>query len=234
MDKKPDAKQKASVKYADQKKDPPVDPNTILKEKEEAPKVVLDPEVCKSTVIKIFNEADTNFKLWTKNDLEVKRKDTARALCKILDSLKEGLGHLNSQETDAKENLYYLTYNGTIYIFEICRALRKSVYSSLAIQYIAYAILSLEKNLILRGEKFLDWRIKLYIELAHIYEECDSYKASAKTIETALAKVDKLKMYHDSDPPVPEHISTIITNNLRILRALDVKYKLHVYSDSIF
>lgn len=226
MDKKQDPKAKAGVKFTDQKRE--VTPDLQSNKVEEKPKVVLDPETCKTTVIKIYNDADINFKLSAKNDPDIKRKDTARALCKILDTIKEALAHLSSQNTDAKEKLYYLVYNGTIYTYEICRALRKSVYSSLAIQYVANAILSLEKNMILRSEKYLDWRVKLYIELAHTYEDCESYKASAKTIETAITKVEKIKSYHDADPPVPEHINVIVGNNLRILKALDIKYKLHV------
>ncbi len=227
MDKKTDPKAKTGVKFADPKSSAQNTSTNTAREKDDKPKVVLSLEDCRSTVIKIYNEADTAFKLCTKNDPDAKRKDTARALCKILDTLKEALTHLNNQNTENKEKLYYLTYNGTIYIFEICRALRKSVYSSLTIQHIAYCILSMEKNLNLLGVKFLDWRVKLYIELAHIYEECDSYKASGKAIETAISKVNELKELEESDSPVPEHVSTILANNLRILKALDIKYKLH-------
>jgi hypothetical protein len=228
MDKKTDPKPKAGVKFADPKSTLANASANTAREKEEKPKVVLSLEDCRSTVIKIYNEADTAFKLCTKNDPDAKRKDTARALCKILETLKEALTYLNNQNTENKEKLYYLTYNGTIYIFEICRVLRRSVYSSLTIQYIAYSILSMEKNLNLLGVKFLDWRVKLYIELAHIYEECDSYKAAGKAIETAISKVNELKELEESDPPVPEHTATILANNLRILKALDIKYKLHV------
>lgn len=66
-----------------------------------------------------------------------------------------------------------MTYNTTIYLFDLCRLLRKSVFSNLTLEYIAYAIISLEGDIILLGVKYLDWRVKLYIELAHIYEELD-------------------------------------------------------------
>ena len=228
MDKKSEQKLKQGVKFADTKQT--ANPEALLtaRSKEEKPKVILPLEECRTTLIKIFNDSDSNFKLATKTDPEVRRKDTARALCKILDSLKEGLTLLNHQPAENRDKLYYLTYNGTIYTFEICRALRKSVYSTLTIQYLAYSIISLERNLNLLGVKFLDWRVKLYIELAHVYEECDSYKAAAKSIELAINKVNEIREVEESDPPVPEHITSILANNSRILKALDIKYKLQV------
>lgn len=185
MDKNKDNK-KGGVKFTDpsiQKASIGVSTDQITEEK---PKELLSPEECKKTAIRIYNQADAKYKLVTKNDPEIKRKDTARAVCKILDSLKEALNHIDRQNTATKDSLYYLTYNGTIYTFEMCRALRKSIYSVLTIKYIAYSILCLENSLNLIGVKFLDWRVKLYVELAHIYEDCDSYKAAGKAIEMAL------------------------------------------------
>ena len=109
----------------------------------------------------------------------------------------------------------------------MCRALRKSIYSVLTVKYIAFCILSIENSVNLLGVKFLDWRVKLYLELAHIYEDCDSYKAAGKTIEVAITKVQKLKEDEYSDPPVPEHVAKIIENNMRILKVMDIKYKLN-------
>lgn len=221
-----DTKPKGGVKFADPKQ---VDADiTIQESPSQKTKFILDPEECQKRVLEIFNESDSQFKRCTKNDPEVKRKDTARALNKILEKLKTALTYLNQQNSEFKEKHYYLTYNGTIYIFEVCRALRKSVYSVLTLQYLAYSILSMEANLNLLGAKFLDWRVKLYIEIAHIYDQSESYKASVKTIDNALAKVNELKELEERDTPVPEHTVSILESNLRILRALELKYKLHV------
>ena len=221
----PGAKARPGVKFADPKKEK----DFIQEEKLKKNKVYKDLQFCQDFALKAFNDADSLLKLYTKNDQEVKRKDTAKGLCKILDLLKEALDNCNQMNSDNKEKLYYLTYNGTIYMYDICKSLRKSVYSSLAIQYIAYAILSLESNISLLGVKFLDWRIKLYIELAHIYEECESFKAASKAIEVAMQKVTELKSLEESDPPVPEYIEKIFQNNFRILKALELKYKLNVF-----
>jgi len=101
----------------------------------------------------------------------------------LLDDLKNLLALLNLGKIEDKKVNYYLTYNATIYLLDLCKYLRQSVFSVLATDYIAYAIISLESNIILLGIKYLDWRVKLYIELAHIYEEIGSLSSALKTIE---------------------------------------------------
>lgn len=64
--------------------------------------------------------------------------------------------------------------------------LRASQYSSLTIDYLAFAICTLESHLILLNIKFLEFRAKFYIELAHVYEEIGSNDAALKTIDLAL------------------------------------------------
>ena len=75
---------------------------------------------CRENAISTFNDANTQLQLYTKNDPEVKRKDTARALIKILSQLKRTLEHMNHGTQSDKEQNFYLTYNGTLYIYDIC------------------------------------------------------------------------------------------------------------------
>lgn len=84
------------------------------------------------------------------------------------------MDQLNLGTFDDKIKNYYLTYNATIYLFDLSRFLRKSFFSAMTINYLAAAIVSLEGNIILQQVKYLEWRVKLYIELAHIYEESGS------------------------------------------------------------
>lgn len=119
-------------------------------------------------------------------------------------------------------------------MLDICTFLRKSVYSALCIDYLAYCIVSLEGNIILTSVKYIEWRIKIYIELAHTYEECGSIPAAGKTIEMALNKVLESKALEEKDPPLPDYMAKLFTNTLRILRSLDVKLKLQVIMLIIF
>lgn len=213
------------VKFQDQVQQPSsIQPEPIIEKKLQ----YKNAQFCAENAIRIFNEMDTQFRVFTKNDPEVKRKDTAKALLKILDTLKSAMELMNIGTFDDKMKNYYLTYNGTIYIFDICQYLRKSVYSSLTIDYLAFCILSLECHLILMGVKFLEWRVKLYVELAHVYEELESLNAASKTIDVALKKVLEIKELEESDPPLVDYMKRIFENSFRILRVLELKFKVQV------
>ena len=70
-----------------------------------------------------------------------------------------------------KEANFFLVYNGTLYIYDICQYLRRSIYNYLTIEYLGYCIISMECHISLITWKYLDWRTKLYVEMARIFEE---------------------------------------------------------------
>lgn len=178
----------------------------------------------------MYNTVETKFKKFISGDPKVKRKDTAKALKSLLDQLKRVLAQLNLGSFDDKVKYYYLTYDATIYVLDICTLLRRSVYSSLCIDYIAYCIVSLEANVILTSVKYTEWRVKMYVELAHIYIECGSLSAASKTIDLALTKILEAKALEEKDPPLPDFMQKLFVNSLRVLKCLDVKLKLQVSS----
>lgn len=68
--------------------------------------------------------------------------------------------------------------------------------------------------------------MKLYIELAHIYEEIGSLQAASKTLERCQKKILEAKELEEKDPPVPDYMQKIFNQNLRVVYSLDLKYKL--------
>lgn len=72
----------------------------------------------------------------------------------------------------------------------------------------------------------MEWRVKLYIELAHIYEEIGSLQAASKTLERCQKKILEAKELEEKDPPVPDYMQKIFNQNLRVVYSLDLKYKL--------
>lgn len=83
----------------------------------------------------------------------------------------------------------------------------------MAIEYLAFCITSMEGCLVLSAIKYLDWRIKLYVELAHIYHSLLSIQCSVRTIDLALSKVQELKDIEEMDPPLPDYIEKILKQN---------------------
>ena len=45
-------------------------------------------------------------------------------------------------------------------------------------------------------------------------------------LESALAKYKELRDIHEMDPPVPKHVETILVNNTRMLKILQIKYSI--------
>lgn len=80
------------------------------------------------------------------------------------------------------------------------------MYSAITVDYLATAIISLEGNIILLNAKYLDWRVKLYIELSHVYEEIGSLSSANNTIERCMGKIEEIKEIEYQDEPVPDYI----------------------------
>lgn len=74
--------------------------------------------------------------------------------------------------------------------------------------------------------KYLLWRVKNYVELARSYADCKAPKATCKTIAHALEQVKLLKTVQEQDPPVIDSTQQVISEALRILNTLDLKYQL--------
>ena len=77
-------------------------------------------------------------------------------------------------------------------IMDICRLLRVSEFSSMTIDHLGFAICSLECSPVLLKIKYLELRVKLYVELSHVYEEVGSNEVSIRTVEVAIKKTNEL------------------------------------------
>lgn len=45
-------------------------------------------------------------------------------------------------------------------------------------------------------------------------------------LDSAIVKYKELKAIHEMDPPIPTHIETIINNNIKILKIMQIKYSI--------
>lgn len=131
----------------------------------------------------------------------------------------------NAPQKD-KEEIFNLVYNASLYTFEFCRVLRKSIYSIIAIDYLNNLIACLESNVILLGAKYLEWRVKIYLEIAHIYEENGSTLNAAQLLTKGLQKIQDQKKLEEQDPPLPEYSKNIYITCERYIKALMLKYEL--------
>lgn len=83
-----------------------------------------DEEAIEQKIASALEKAQTDIDKFTKNDKEMKRKDTVEVMVDIMKRIKEAGNELNSQTEEERERLYYLTFNSTVLIFRVCSTLR--------------------------------------------------------------------------------------------------------------
>ncbi len=86
-----------------------------------------------------------------------------------------------------------MLFNGSVLLYKLSHALRKSIYSRQAVKYLALAALVLDNNIILAGLRFLSWKTKVYIELARSYADFGALTAAKNAIGYGIGKVLLLK-----------------------------------------
>jgi Cilia- and flagella-associated protein 54 len=123
---------------------------------------------------------------FTKNDQNIKRKDTVEVVVDILNRLKATAEEVNKMAQELREKLYHITFNATVLIYNLCRILREGSFSKEATQFLAFNVLCLDNNLILTTAKYLDWRVMNYIELARAYADVAAYKAATRVVSYGI------------------------------------------------
>lgn len=183
-------------------------------------------EQCAAHINSTLQYLDTQLTALLQRDPQVERVDTASGVVACLEKVKSAMQTIQIQEQTWQEISYWVLYNGTLQIFKYSRLLKKSRYAREAAKYLAYAMLTMESNVILLASKHLHWRITLYTELAEIYEIIGANKAAAKVITHAQKQLQNLKEIEECENPVPEVVKAAIEDSSHILKSYEIKYGL--------
>ena len=93
-----------------------------------------------------------------------------------------------------KPPLYWLLFNGTVMIYEICRnfiALNCNKASTL--EFSLWAAMTMEHSAPLLTLHYLEWRTTCYLVVSQAYIELGGYKQAEEFTRRAIAKVMQLK-----------------------------------------
>ena len=71
-----------------------------------------------------LEKAQADIDKFTKNDVNMKRKDTVEVMVDVMKRIKALASELNEQTEEERERMYYLTFNSTVLIFRVCSTLR--------------------------------------------------------------------------------------------------------------
>lgn len=104
------------------------------------------------------------------------------------------------------ESLYWLVYNGTQIIYDVCSRLVAGGLARDCLEFLLWAVFSIETSLPLLACGFVDWRAHLYVAVHNCYVDIGKLDDGRKFIGRALAKLLELHHleYSDGVPPEPE------------------------------
>ncbi|XP_014445728.1 cilia- and flagella-associated protein 54 [Tupaia chinensis] len=129
-----------------------------------------------------------NYQLVCDSDVNLKNKESVTQCLHILSSLR-----LIMQVALPQEHLCWIIFNGTIYIYTICRKLMIIGQSSKALDYLLWASICMESSVPLLSIRYLTWRATLYTAVCQCYYDCQAGIHGEAFARRALAKIDELR-----------------------------------------
>ncbi|XP_044083407.1 cilia- and flagella-associated protein 54 [Neovison vison] len=128
------------------------------------------------------------YELVCDSDVNLQNKDSVTQCLQILSSLR-----LIMQVALPQEHLCWIIFNGTIYIYTICRKLMIIGQSSKALEYLLWASMCMECSVPLLSVRYLTWRATLYTAVCQCYYDCQAGIHGEAFARRALAKIDELR-----------------------------------------
>lgn len=91
-----------------------------------------------------------------------------------------------------KDELCWLVYNSSIYIYTIGRYMMQLGYSKIILEYLLFCSLAMESSIPLLGIKYLSWRSIIYSVVCQCYYDCKYNEEAENFARRALSKVNEL------------------------------------------
>ncbi|NWU07338.1 CFA54 protein, partial [Cephalopterus ornatus] len=121
-------------------------------------------------------------------DRNLQNQESLQTCFDVLTSLR-----LTMQVALPQENLCWLVYNGTIYIYTICRHLMTIGQSAKVLEYLLWASICMESSIPLLSVHYLTWRATLYTAVSQCYFDCQASIHGEVFARRGLIKIDELK-----------------------------------------
>lgn len=127
-----------------------------------------------------------------------------------------------------KEHLFWLIFNGTTYIYTICRHFMVLALYAQAFEYVLWACICMESSAPLLTVHYLRWRATLYTAVCQCYYDCGSAILGETFARRALGKISELSHLEiiNSSPQTPE--------TRQAFREATVKVSLMIFKRAVF
>ncbi|XP_072097440.1 cilia- and flagella-associated protein 54 isoform X4 [Mobula birostris] len=163
------------------------------------------------------------YQMVKKVDLKLLNLESRKKCRSILNFLR-----LIMQVALPKEHLFWIIFNGTTYIYTICRHLMVLAFYAQAFEYVLWASISMESSAPLLTVRYLSWRATLYTAVCQCYYDCDSGILGETFARRALGKISELNRLEimSSSPPSPE--------TTKIFREATIKVSVMIFKRAVF
>ncbi|XP_038170363.1 cilia- and flagella-associated protein 54 [Arvicola amphibius] len=129
-----------------------------------------------------------HYELVCERDANLRNRESVSQCLHILSSLR-----LIMQVALPQEHLCWIIFNGTIYIYTICRKLMIIGQASKALEYLLWASICMESSVPLLSIRYLTWRATLYTAVCQCHYDCQASIHGEAFARRALAKIDELR-----------------------------------------
>ncbi|XP_054974286.1 cilia- and flagella-associated protein 54 [Sorex araneus] len=129
-----------------------------------------------------------SYQLVCDNDVNLQNQESVAHCLRILSSLR-----LLMQVALPHEHLCWIVFNGTIYIYTICRKLMVIGQSAKALEYLLWASICMESSVPLLSVRYLTWRATLYTAVCQCYYDSQAAIHGETFARRGLAKIDELR-----------------------------------------
>uniref|UniRef100_A0A8C4VH26 Cilia and flagella associated protein 54 n=1 Tax=Gopherus evgoodei TaxID=1825980 RepID=A0A8C4VH26_9SAUR len=157
------------------------------------------------------------------SDRNLQNRESLQMCFNILSSLR-----LIMQVALPQEHLCWLIYNGTVYIYTICRRLMSLGQSAKVLEYLLWASICMESSVPLLAVHYLTWRTTLYTAVCYCYYDCQASIHGEVFARRGLSKIDELKQL-ESMSSSPQNSET-----KKVFREATIKMAVMVFKRAVY
>ncbi|XP_027743250.1 cilia- and flagella-associated protein 54 [Empidonax traillii] len=157
------------------------------------------------------------------SDRNLQNQESLQTCFDVLTSLR-----LTMQVALPQENLCWLIYNGTIYIYTICRHLMTIGQSAQVLEYLLWASICMESSIPLLSVHYLTWRATLYTAVSQCYFDCQASIHGEVFARRGLIKIDELKQLENISSS-PENSET-----QKIFKEATLKMSVMIFKRAVY
>ncbi|NXM24188.1 CFA54 protein, partial [Oxyruncus cristatus] len=157
------------------------------------------------------------------SDRNLHNQESLQTCFDVLTSLR-----LTMQVALPQENLCWLVYNGTVYIYTICRHLMTIGQSAKVLEYLLWASICMESSIPLLSVHYLTWRATLYTAVSQCYFDCQASIHGEVFARRGLIKIDELKQLENISSS-PENSET-----QKIFKEATLKMSVMIFKRAVY